>query len=85
MEGPEATTGMIEDAIEDDPHAAVVRLIQELSQGGIAPEQGVDLVVIIGVVAVVGGRGKNGGQVQRGHTECPQVSSLSMIPSKSPP
>jgi hypothetical protein len=46
---------VIEDAVEDDPHAALVHLIQQLPQGSIAPDQGVDLVIIIGVVAVVGG------------------------------
>ena len=69
MKGPKATAGMIEDAVEDDPHAPVVGRIQQLAQGGVAPEQGVNLIVIIGVVAVVGGRGEDRGQVQRGDAE----------------
>ena len=38
---------------------AAVRLIQQLTQGGIPPQQGIYLQVIVGVVAVVVGCRKN--------------------------
>ena len=63
MERPEAATGVIEHAVEDDAHPALVGAIEQLAQGGIAPEQRVDVEVVVGVVAVVRGRLEDRGHV----------------------
>ena len=76
MEGPKAAAGVVEDAIQHHLDAAGVRLIQQGAQPGVAAQQGVHLVIIKGVVAVVGGRGEDGVQVQRGHAQFLQVAQL---------
>ena len=55
MERPEATPGVVEDAIEDDPHPAGVGRVQQLTQSVIAAQQWVDLEVVVCVIAVVRG------------------------------
>ena len=57
MERPEAAAGVVEDAVEDDPHAAGVGRVEQLAQRRVAAEQRVDRQVVVGVVAMVrGGR-----------------------------
>jgi hypothetical protein len=63
MKGPKAAAGMVEDAVENNSQAAVMGCIQQLAEGGVAPAQRVNLIIIIRVVAVVGGRGEDWGQV----------------------
>ena len=70
VEGPEATPGVVEDAIQDDPHAPGVDRVDELAQGCVAAEQWIDLQVVVRVIAVVRGGGEDRGQVQGGD---PQV------------
>ena len=65
MEGPEAAAAVIEDAVEDDAHAAGMGLVEQLAQGLVAAQQGVDVEVVVGVIAVIGGGGEHGVQVQR--------------------
>ena len=54
MERPEATTRVIEDPIEDDPHAAPVALVQQFAQRLVTAQQRIDLEIVVRVVAVVG-------------------------------
>ena len=42
VERPEAAAGVVEDAVEDDPHPAAVRLVEQLAQRVVAAEQRVD-------------------------------------------
>ena len=65
MERPEPAAGVVEDAVEDDPHAAAVRRVEELAERRVAAEERVDLEVVVRVVAVVGGRLEDRRQVQR--------------------
>ena len=50
-----ATAGVIKHAVENDLHAPVMGLIQQLTQGGVPTEQRIDLIIIIGMVVMVGG------------------------------
>ena len=65
MKGPKAAAGMIKHAVKGHSYALVVGRIQQFTQGGVAPEQRVNLIMIVGVVAVVGGRGPASSQVCR--------------------
>jgi hypothetical protein len=57
---------MVEDAVEDDPHAAGVGLVEQLSERGVAAEQRIDHLVVVGVIAVVRGRREDRVEVERG-------------------
>ncbi len=63
MKGPEAAAGVVEDAIQHHVHAARVCGVEQFAQRGIATQQRIDLHVVEGVIAVVGGRGKDRVQV----------------------
>ena len=73
MERPEAAAAVVEDAVEDHPHAARVRLVEQLPQRLVAAQQRVDRQVVVRVVAVVRGRAKTGCQVQRRDAEVGQL------------
>jgi hypothetical protein len=64
MKLPKSSTRVIEYPIEHDAHVAVVRFVDEFAKRDIAPQQRVDTHVIVGVIAMVGGRRKDGGEVQ---------------------
>ena len=44
--------------------------VEQLPEGLVATQQGVDVEVVVGVVAVVGGRGEHGVEVQRRDAQC---------------
>ena len=73
VERPEAATGVVEDAVEDDPHPALVGAIEQLAERRVAAEQRVDLEVVVRVVAVVRGRLEDRRQVDRGDAEVLEV------------
>ena len=60
MERAEASTGVVEDAVEDDPHATRMAGIEQFAQRRVPTEEWIDLEVVVRVVAVVRGRGKTG-------------------------
>ncbi len=64
---------MVEDAIQDNAHAVTVRQVEQGVKISHTAQLGVDLVVIRGIVAVVGGGVKNGVEVDRVH---PQVEDV---------
>src|SRR5689334_9599677 len=55
VEGPEAPTGMVEDAIKDHAHAALVTRIQQRAERALTAEQRVDRQVVVGVIPVIRG------------------------------
>ena len=63
VERPEASSGVVEDPVQDDAHVACVCRVEQLAQGGVAAEHGVDMQIVVGVVAVVGWRGEDRIQV----------------------
>ena len=69
MEGPEATTRVIEDPIEDDPHAAPVALVQQFAQRLVSAQQRIDLEIVVRVVAVVRRGREDRIEVQRRNAE----------------
>ncbi len=73
VEGPEATASVVEDTVEDDPHPSVVRRVEQLPQRRIATEERIDMEVVVGVIAVVRGRGEDRGQVESGDADRLQV------------
>ena len=73
MEGPEPPPGVVEDAIEDHPHPAVVGAVEQLAERGVAAEQGIDREVVVRVIAVVGGRLEDRRQVDGGDPQVLEV------------
>jgi hypothetical protein len=65
VEGPEPTRRVVEDAVQHDAHAAGVRPVQQLAQGGVTAQERVDRQVVVRVVAVVGRRGEDRVEVDR--------------------
>jgi hypothetical protein len=64
VERPEASAGMIKDTIQNHMHIPGMGLIQQLPERHIAAQQRVHLKIIKGVVAVIGGGGKNGIEIE---------------------
>ncbi len=73
VERPETTTGVIEHAVEDDPHSACVGFVDELSQSRVAAQERIDHLVVVGVVAMVRCRSEDRSQVQRRYAEAREV------------
>ena len=73
MERPEAASGVVEHAVEDDPDPAVVGGVEQLAQRRVAAEQRVDREVVVRVVAVVRGRLEDRREVQRVDPEVLEV------------
>ena len=55
MERPEAAARVVEDPVQDDPHPAAMCSVEQLAQRSVAPQHRVDVQVVVGVVAVIGG------------------------------
>ncbi len=53
VEGPEAATGVIEDAVEDDAHAARVRRIEQFAKRLVAAKHRIYVEVVVRVIAMV--------------------------------
>src|SRR4026209_2016704 len=73
MELPEPAAGVVEDPIERDPQPAAVGDVQQFAQRVVAAEEGVDMEVVVGVIAMVGGRLEDRRQVDRGDPKALQV------------
>ena len=58
-----SSSGVVEDAVENDAHAAAMARIHQLSHGGVAAEHRVHLHEIAGMVTVVGGAEEDGRHV----------------------
>jgi hypothetical protein len=76
VEGPEAAARVVEDAVENNADVAGVGGVEELAQGVVAAEQGIDLVVVVRVVAVVGRGGKDGVQVEGRDAQVVQIVEI---------
>jgi hypothetical protein len=53
VKGPEATTGMIEDAVENDTHAARVCRIEKFSKRLVTTKHRIYVEVVVRVIAMV--------------------------------
>ena len=73
MERPEAAAAVVEHAVEDDPHPPAVSLGEELAEGLVPAEERVDRAVVVGVVAMVGGRGEDRREVEGGDAKLGEV------------
>ena len=73
VERPEPAPRVVEHPVEHDAHPARVRRVQQLAQGVVAAQERVDLQVVERVVAVVGGRLEDRGEVDRRDTEVREV------------
>ncbi len=76
MKLPKAATGVIENTIKDNPHAALVGTVEQLTQRVIAAQQRIDVVVIKGVIPVVRGRGKDRAGIDCRDTQILQIIEL---------
>ena len=59
MELPEAARSMVEHTIQKNTNILLVRFIEQFVKRVIPAQQGVDVVIIIGVVTMIGSRGKD--------------------------
>src|ERR1041384_4957828 len=50
---------MIEDTVQNDPNIVPVSLFEQLQEGGIPAKQRIDGIIIVGMITMVGGRGKD--------------------------
>ncbi len=73
MERPPAAAAVVEDTVEHDAHAARMCLVEQLAQGVVATQQRVHGEVVVGVIAMIGGRGEHGVQVERRDAETLQA------------
>ena len=55
MKGPKAAAAVVEHPIQNQPHAALMHGIDQVPECCIAPQQGIHLEIVVGVVAMVGG------------------------------
>ena len=55
MKGPKAAATMVEHTIQNHLHAALMHSFDELREGCVAPQQRINLEVVVGVIAMVGG------------------------------
>ena len=60
---------MVEDAVQNDPHAALGRMLHEVFPIFLRPEIRINLEVVLRVVPVIGGGIKDRIQIQCIHTE----------------
>jgi hypothetical protein len=71
-----AATGVVKDAIEDDFDLAIVSGVDEFAKGDVSAQQWIDLVVIVGVIAVITRRLENGREVNRSDAQVLQVGKF---------
>ena len=69
VERPEAPPGVVEDAVEHDPHSPGMERVHQLSQRGRPAEERVDGQVVVGMVPVVRRRAEDGSQIEGGDAE----------------
>ncbi len=69
----EPPAGVVEDPVQHHPHAPLVAVVEKTPEGALASEDRVHAVVVVGVVAMVGGRLEDGIEVQRGDPEVAEV------------
>ena len=60
--------GVVEYAVQNDVHPQLMSRAAEGAEILLRAQQGIDLPVVGGIIAMVGGRFKNGIQIQRGNT-----------------
>ena len=75
-EGEEAAPAVVEDAIQDDVHIVAVCQIKQGVKVAHIAQPGIDLVVVDGVVAVVGGGVEDGVEVESVDTQVEQVIEM---------
>ena len=59
VERPQSAAGVVEDAIQDQPHAALVYRVDQLAQRFVAAQQRIHPPVVVGVVPMIRGRGED--------------------------
>ena len=73
MKRPEAAATVVEDPIEQQPHPPAFELRQERLKGRLAAQQRIDLEVVVGVVAVIGGRAEDRIEIEAAHPQALEV------------
>ena len=67
---------MVEHAIEQYADSALSRLLDKLTQVVLGAEAGVYFRVVNGVIAVIGGRGEDGGEIDAGDAKLFNIIKL---------
>ena len=67
---------MVEHAVGDHAHIARVRFVEQPPESAIAAQDRIDVVVVIGVIAVIGCRSKDRIEVERCNAEVLQIIQL---------
>ena len=70
----ETPASMVENAVQDDPDVMIMGHLQELLKGLIPAQDRIDGEIIMGVITMIGCRGKNGVQVKCIDAKINQVS-----------
>src|SRR5258708_5050099 len=71
-----APTGVIEDAIQHDLHAALVEFVAQCIKGFVPTQQRINLIIVMGMVAVIAGTLEDGREVDRVYAEFLQVIEM---------
>ena len=77
--------GVVEDTVENNADATNVGSLQHLTKGSVTAEEGIHAVVIVGVIAVVGGGGEDGVEVEGIDAQRFQVVEVLLDPEQIPP
>ena len=59
MKLPESPAGVIKHTVQNDLHVSGMSRFQQLSQSFVATQQRIDVVIIVGVIAMIRGRRKD--------------------------
>jgi hypothetical protein len=67
------TTGMIEHPVEHNAHAALMDLVEQHLEGRITAKYWIDLIIVMRMVAMVGGGLKDRAEIQCVHPEVSEI------------
>ncbi len=69
----EPAAGMIKHTIQNDPDSSLVCRLKKLSKSSITTQNRINIAIIMGVIAVISGRGENGIQIDSVNSQISQV------------
>ena len=64
VELPQSAAGVVEHSIENHPHIPLMGILQQFAERVVAPQQGIDVMIVVCVIPVIGGRCKNRREVE---------------------
>src|SRR5919106_1418526 len=73
MKLPEAARSVVEDTIHYDANVFLMRLFKQFVERMVPAQQWINSVIIIGMVTVISGRGKNRVEIESRNPQIPQI------------